>query len=463
MITVAAYRDRDVAVLGLARSGLAAVAALKAGGARVHAWDDADSVRGAAASHGIAAEDRAGLDWSKVAALVLSPGIPHTHPKPHPLAAAAQAAGVPVIGDIELLVKGLPDARYVGITGTNGKSTTTALIAHILGAAGRKVAVGGNLGTPALTLARLGADGIYVLEMSSYQLELIDTLAFDVAVWLNLTPDHLDRHGGMAGYIAAKRRIFRHAGDGKTRCAIVGVDDAPSREIADIIQQQKAWRLTRISVITQQKGGVSVVGGNLVDDREGDAETVLHLTRLPRLPGRHNWQNVAAAYAATRDLGLPARDIVAGIESFPGLAHRQELIATVAGVRYVNDSKATNADATANALACYDNIYWIAGGIPKEGGITSLAAYFPRIRRAYLIGEAAPEFATTLGDTVPHVRSHTLAAALEAARDDAAKDGRPEPVVLLSPACASFDQFRDFEARGEAFRALVLAIPGAKR
>jgi UDP-N-acetylmuramoylalanine--D-glutamate ligase len=463
MIAATGFKGDKVAVMGLARSGLAAAAALKAGGAEVLAWDDAVPKRDAARAAGIALTDLGQISFAGVRALVLSPGIPHTWPKPNPVAAAARAANVPIIGDIELLGRACPDATFVGITGTNGKSTTTALIAHILKAAGRVVQVGGNLGTPALTLARLGADGVYVLEMSSYQLELIDRLAFDVAVWLNLTPDHLDRHGGMAGYIAAKRRIFEHARTGRAVSAIIGVDDAPSRAVADIISQQNAWRLTRISVITQEKGGVSVVDGNLVDDRRGDAETVLNLTRLPRLPGRHNWQNVAAAYAATRDLGLAAQDIVAGIRSFPGLAHRQELIATIAGVRYVNDSKATNADATANALACYDDIYWIAGGIAKEGGIASLAPLFPRIRHAYLIGEAAPAFAATLGDAVPHTRSHTLVAALDAARDQAAKDGRPEPVVLLSPACASFDQFRDFEARGDAFRELVKAIPGAAR
>ncbi|HEX4113368.1 MAG TPA: UDP-N-acetylmuramoyl-L-alanine--D-glutamate ligase [Stellaceae bacterium] len=458
MITVQGFKGETVAVMGLARSGLAAAEALMAGGARVLAWDDAPGRRDTAQRRGVPLADLAATRFGAITALVLSPGIPHSYPKPNPIAAAARAAGTPIIGDIELLARSVPEARYVGVTGTNGKSTTTALIAHILSAAGRRVDVGGNLGTPALSLARLGADGCYVLELSSYQLELIDRASFDVAVWLNLTPDHLDRHGGLTGYIAAKRRIFQKARGNPT--AVIGVDDAPSRAMADALSRENAWRVTRISVISRVTGGVFVADGWLIDETGRSAEKVMDLREVPLLPGRHNWQNAAAAYAAARALGLARADIVAGIASFPGLAHRQETVATVAGVRFVNDSKATNADAAATALACYDRVYWIAGGVPKTGGITSLTPYFPRIRRAFLIGDAAEDFAATLGDRVPHQIDGTLDNAVAAAFRVATADS-DKPVVLLSPACASFDQFSDFEARGEAFRALVKALPGA--
>jgi UDP-N-acetylmuramoylalanine--D-glutamate ligase len=459
MIQAKGFEGEKVAVLGLARSGLAAALSLKAGGAEVLAWDDAPERRAAASAEGVPIVDLNGASFADLRALILSPGIPHTYPKPHPLAVKARASDVPILGDIELLALACPEARYVGITGTNGKSTTTALIAHILASAGQKVQVGGNLGTAALTLARLGADGIYVLEMSSYQLELIEKLAFDVAVFLNLTPDHLDRHGGMEGYIAAKRRIFNRGR--KPQTAIVGVDDEPGRAIAHALAQENAWRVTRISISRQEKGGVYVVGGTLVDDTTGGAVSVIDLSQLPRLPGQHNWQNVAAAYAAVRALGVDREQVGAGIASFPGLAHRQELIATIDGIRYINDSKATNADAAAKALVCYDGIYWIAGGIAKEGGITPLAPYFPHIRHAFLIGQAADQFAGTLQGQVPFTRSRDLATAVADARRAALADGQGG-VVLLSPACASFDQFPDFEVRGDAFRRIVQGLPGSR-
>ena len=459
MIAVETFRGETVAVMGLARSGLAAAEALLAGGARVLAWDDAPGRRDTAQRHGIPLADLGETSFAPIRALILSPGIPLTHPKPNSVAAAARAAGTPIIGDIELLARAVPEARFVGITGTNGKSTTTALIAHILGAVGRSVAVGGNLGTAALSLDRLGADGTYVLELSSYQLDLIDRAAFDVAVWLNLTPDHLDRHGGMDGYIAAKRRIFKNARG--TAAAIVGIDDSPSRDIADALAHENAWRVTRISVISESMGGVVVKHGRIIDETGRSAEKVIDLNEMPLLPGRHNWQNAAAAYAATRALGLARADIVAGIASFPGLAHRQERVATRGEVRFINDSKATNADAAATALACYDAIYWIAGGVPKAGGIAALTPYFSRIRRAFLIGDAARDFAATLGAKVPHEISGTLDRAVAAAFAAAQAAGGPA-VVLLSPACASFDQFSDFEARGEAFRALVNTLPEAR-
>jgi UDP-N-acetylmuramoylalanine--D-glutamate ligase len=451
MIEVTSFRHRRVAVMGLARSGLAAAEALQRGGAQVLAWDDSAEKRAQASAHGMPLADLAAADLNGVAALVLSPGIPSTFPKPHPVAARARAAGAEIIGDIELLARSQRAARYVGITGTNGKSTTTALLGHILAEAGMTVAVGGNLGVPALTLAPLGRDGIYVLEMSSYQLELTKSLVFDVAILLNITPDHLDRHGGMDGYIAAKERIF--AGQTARQAAVIGLDDDICKGIAAKLAAS-GHRVIPISAEHPAPGGVYVGGTQLIDDIDRNQAPALDLAALPRLPGRHNWQNAAAAFAASRCLGIAAETAARGIASFPGLAHRQELIATIAGVRYINDSKATNADATEKALVCYDDIFWIAGGVAKEGGIAPLAPYFPRIRHAFLIGAAAPAFAATLQGKVPFTQSGDLATALKQAHDAA----KPGGTVLLSPACASFDQFTDFEARGEAFRRLVQAL-----
>ena len=456
MINVTAFRNESVAVMGLARSGLVAAEALMKGGAKVLAWDDNEARRTTAMSRGVTVADLGTADLKGVKALVLSPGIPSTFPKPHKIAARAQEAGIDIIGDIELLALSQRAARYAGITGTNGKSTTTALLGHILDQAGVSVAIGGNLGIPALSLESLNADGIYVLEMSSYQLELTKSLAFNVAILLNITPDHLDRHGGMDGYIAAKERIF--AGDKPGKAAVVGIDDDICRGIAKKLADA-GRKVVPVSVLRGVTGGVYVADGKLIDAIDGTPKEIIDLATVARLPGTHNWQNAAAAFAAARCLGIDTAKIVEGIKSFPGLAHRQELIATIAGVRYINDSKATNADATEKALACYDDIYWIAGGVAKEGGIASLAPYFARIRHAFLIGEAAPAFAETLFGKVTFTRSGDLATALQQARAMA----KPGGTVLLSPACASFDQFTDFEARGEAFRGLVEAIGTGER
>src|SRR6266571_4394180 len=409
MIVVDTFAGRRVAVLGLARSGRAAAQALAAGGATVLAWDDNPAVREAVAGE-IPLSDPAQADWREIPALVLSPGIPHSYPEPHPAVLRAREAGAEIIGDIELLGRAQPDASYVGITGTNGKSTTTALIGHILGAAGRRVEIGGNLGTPALSLAPLGRDGVYVLEASSFQLELIDSLAFDVAVLLNITPDHLDRHGDMDGYIAAKRRIFAHQGASST--AIVGIDDPICLAIADELRRAGPGRVLPISVTESVPGGVYVDRGRLVDATGRGPIAVLDLALAERLPGSHNWQNAAAAYAAARSAGVAAEDAANAIRSYPGLAHRQELIATIDGVRFINDSKATNADATAKALACYDAIYLILGGRPKETGLAGLQRYYDRIVHAFLIGEATESFASTLAGRVPATACQTLSAAV---------------------------------------------------
>src|SRR5579859_4178492 len=406
MIVVPGFKGRKVAVLGLARSGRAAAAALKAGGADVLAWDDSEKTRAAVAGE-IPLYDPSRIDWRKVAALMLSPGIPHSFPEPHPVFEAARKAGVPILGDIELLGRAQPEARFIGITGTNGKSTTTALIGHILGEAGKTVEIGGNLGPPALGLKPLGQGGTYVLELSSFQLELVTSLAFDVSVLLNITPDHLDRHGDMDGYIAAKKRIFARQGEGSA--AIIGVDDSICRGVVEALRGDGKARVVAISVREKVPDGVYVEAGWLIDVLDGSPWRVFDLNEAPRLPGSHNAQNAAAAYAVARLAGLDAEAAIAGIRSFPGLAHRQELVDTIDGVRYINDSKATNADATEKALACYQAIYWIAGGLQKAGGITSLAPYFTRLRHAFLIGNATGEFAATLDGKVSYTRCGDLA------------------------------------------------------
>ena len=365
-----------------------------------------------------------------------------------------------ILCDVELLARSRGRSSFIGVTGTNGKSTTTALVGHILSLAGRKVAMGGNLGTPALALESLGTDGIYVLEMSSYQLELAPSMSFDIGVLTNITPDHLERHGGLAGYIAAKKRIFRHRSAAST--AVIGVDEAPSRAIHEELAAKAEQRVVPVSAEGVIAGGIYVRDGRLVDDEDGSQDEVADLAAIPSLPGRHNWQNAAAAYAATRAAGVSPARIAASLGSFPGLAHRQELVAVIDGIRFVNDSKATNADAAAKALVCYERIYWLAGGRAKEGGIEPLAPYFGRIAHAYLIGEAANTFAKTLAGKVPTTLARTLAAAFEAASRDARREQGPGAVVLLSPACASWDQFASFEARGEAFKALVARLPGER-
>jgi UDP-N-acetylmuramoylalanine--D-glutamate ligase len=454
MIDVFPFNGIAVGVLGLGKSGRAAAEALVLSGADVRAWDDKPETREKAAASGILIVDLAGMDWSEVPTLVLSPGIPHSFPRPHPVVTRARQAGAEIVCDVELLARTQREAAYIGITGTNGKSTTTALIGHILELAGRDVAVGGNLGTPALTLPALYGGGTYVIEMSSYQLELTHSITWDVAVLLNITPDHLDRHGGMEGYVAAKKKIFWR--QTRPRAAVIGVDDEIAREIHHELARRADQVVIAVSAERRVEGGVYAEDGWLVDDIERQKARILDLRTLERLPGSHNWQNVAAAYAACRHAGVQPHQAAACIASFPGLAHRQELVATIGGVKYVNDSKATNADAAAKALGCYRDIYWIAGGQAKEGGISLLAGFFPSIRRAFLIGEAAAPFAETMKGKVEVSRSGDLATAVR----EASEAAKPGSVVLLSPACASFDQFANFEERGHAFRRLVEALPG---
>ena len=459
MIPITEYAGKDVAVYGLGRTGLSAAKALKAGGARVHAWDDNEETRAKAEAAGIALSDINKRDWQTFAALVLSPGIPYKYPQPHRLVRMAEMTGVPVIGDMELFaraVQALPERarpKIVGITGTNGKSTTTALIGHILKQAGRDVRVGGNIGTGVLDLAALHSNAVYVLEMSSYQLDLVKSLRCDVAVFMNLSPDHLDRHGGMDGYQAAKMRIFQNQTEKDV--AVIGFDDVYTQSIAIGLSAKGPQKVVQISSTYTLGKGISAVDGRLYDNQSGKAEFVGKLDECPALLGRHNYQNAAAAYAACRALGLDPGTIMAGLRSFSGLAHRMEAVGEIDGIRFINDSKATNAQAAEQALRSFKNIYWIAGGVPKAEGIAPLAPLFPNITKAYLIGQAEDVFAATLHGKVASQVCGALDRAVEAAYRDAKAAGEPGAVVLLSPACASFDQFKDYEQRGDAFRRLV--------
>jgi UDP-N-acetylmuramoylalanine--D-glutamate ligase len=344
----------------------------------------------------------------------------------------------------------------VAITGTNGKSTTTALIGHILKNAGITCDVGGNIGRGALDLAPLGAGGIYVLELSSYQLELLQTFRAHVAVFLNITPDHIDRHGDMAGYVAAKQHIFDRQQPGD--CAVIGVDDEPSRRVYDELSRRAGIAAVPVALDRPVSGGVSFRAGRLID---ADGYSV-GFADVPTLPGDHNAQNAACAWAACRWLGVAREKIVEGLRTYDGLPHRQERVASIGNVVYINDSKATNADATARALSSYQDIYWILGGQAKEGGVTPLAPWFGRVKHAFLIGEASDLFASQLEGKLSYSRCGDLQSALDAAHVRSQREAKGPAVVLLSPACASWDQWKSYEHRGDAFRAMARALPGAQ-
>jgi len=445
------FAGRRYAVVGLGLNGLPAARTLTAMGAEVVAWDDNESGRAAAAGLTVRDPREAG---GRFDAVVLSPGIPHRLPKPHPIAAWAIAAGLPIVSDVELLFQAVrrtgSRARFAGITGTNGKSTTTALLAHILKQANVPAAAGANLGPAALALNLLPDDGIYVLEMSSYMLERIQTVRFDAAVMLNLSADHIDRHGDMAGYTQAKRTVFdRQTGQD---LAVAGVEDDGARAIADWLDTRPA-KVVRVS---GHPGADVCCQEGVLRDASGP---ILAMAGAIALPGAHNAQNAAAAFAVANFLGVSRDAIAAGIASYPGLPHRQQLVATIDGVSFVNDSKATNADATERALVCYDKLIWIAGGQGKEGGIEPLIPFFPRIAHALLIGRDAPIFAATLAaHGVSFDSVGTLDAAVPAAFAAARRTGAP--VVLLSPAAASWDQFRSYEHRGERFAQLARGFAG---
>ncbi|MCB1475473.1 MAG: UDP-N-acetylmuramoyl-L-alanine--D-glutamate ligase [Rhodobiaceae bacterium] len=456
MITVTTFGDRTVLVFGLGRSGLSAARALRAGGAKVLTADDGADNLSAARAEGFVTVDPKDADWQAIAALILSPGVPLTHPQPHPVVRLAQKAGVPIIGDTEMFfdmrAAHHPATPVVTITGTNGKSTTTALIGHMLAHAGIDVAVGGNIGTAILDLPEMDGSRAYVVEMSSYQIDLTPGANASFAILLNLTPDHLDRHGSMENYAAVKARLIEAADMGA-----VSVDDDWCANIAERLSDD-GHEIVRISTKTTLEDGIFCQNGIVHVAAAGQSRELLNLNGIGSLRGEHNWQNAIAAIAACLALGVPESALLPALRSFPGLAHRMEQVSMIGGVLFVNDSKATNADAAARALSSYRDIYWIAGGKAKEGGIASLSPWFDRIRKAYLIGEAATAFAKTLDGLVEVRQCGTLENAVNAAAHDAAAEGAREPVVLLSPACASFDQYRNFEIRGDAFRAAVMAL-----
>jgi UDP-N-acetylmuramoylalanine--D-glutamate ligase len=473
MIPITTFAGQKVAVFGLGHSGLLSARALIAGGAEVIAFDDAPLKLEQARAAGIPTQNLSELDWSEIAALVLAPGVPLTHPTPHWTVQLAQKADVEIIGDIELFCRERAAARetsgidcpLVAITGTNGKSTTTALTTHLINAAGGDAQMGGNIGVPVLELEPFAPGRSYVLEVSSYQIDLAPSLRATVGILLNVSEDHLDRHGSMENYAALKALLAAQVEQGGT--AVIGVDDKYTRSAADRIERA-GRKVVRVSVTGPLRDGyyaqISDQGSRIVRSVGGKAYPAAQLAGIGSLRGAHNAQNAACAVAACVALGLELPDIQKGLVNFPGLAHRMQPIGrkmtAIGHILYVNDSKATNADSAAKALASYQDIFWIAGGKPKTGGIESLAEFWPRIRNAYLIGEAADDFAKTLEGKVPYEIDGLLSLAVDAATRDAEASGLKDPVILLSPACASFDQYPNFEVRGKAFTDLVLALPG---
>lgn len=458
MIKLEFAQGKNYAILGLGKTGLTAGEALRDSGATVQVWDDNQDARSQAAANGLQLTDFNTAPIDNIDALIISPGIPTTFPAPHPIAQRFKDAGIPITCDIELLLQAQKGARIIGITGTNGKSTTTSLISHILSEANVKNAVGGNLGQAVLTLPPMIAsgekgdteNGTYVLELSSYQLELAPSLVCDVAVLLNITPDHLDRHGGMAGYVKAKSLILKRGI--KPQRFVINVDDDNTAELA----AKESMLTTPIAVTRHLAVGVCVDKGVLFEN----GQAVDRVDDIAVLRGPHNAQNIAAAYAAARACNLEAAVIIAAIRSFPGLAHRQEIVGVFDDVLFINDSKATNLDAATKALASFDNIYWIAGGRPKAGAdYNELNPYLSKIRHAYLIGEAAQDIAEHLSQhNVPHTITETLQRSIQAAAHTAWDEDLEGATVLLSPACASWDQFPNFEARGDLFRNGVGAL-----
>jgi UDP-N-acetylmuramoylalanine--D-glutamate ligase len=461
VIPVKSFAGKRVAIFGLGDSGLASAHALRAGGANVLAWDDNAASAAKAKNAGFEVVDLRRADWPAIAALVLAPGVPLTHPAPHWVVGLAGAAGVETIGDIELFCRErrhhAPKAPFIAITGTNGKSTTTALTAHIVGSAGHDTQIGGNIGVPILSLAAPRAGRVHVIEASSYQIDLAPTLDPSVGILINISEDHLDRHGNLANYAAVKERLV--AGVQEDGTAIVGVDDNWCAAAADRIERA-GKRVVRVSVRRPLPDGLYTESSGIMQAAGGNSRAIVGCGGIGSLRGAHNAQNALCAVAAALALGLQPQAIQQGLNSFPGLAHRMEQVARKGRVLFINDSKATNADSAAQALACFPHIFWIAGGRAKTGGITGLKRFFPRICKAYLIGEAATEFAGVLEGQVPYFIAGTLDRAIDLATREAEASQVVEPVVLLSPACASFDQYRNFEIRGEKFRELVLALPG---
>ncbi len=459
MIVVPGIEKKKIGVYGLGATGLATCEALVASGAEVFSWDEKEEARAKTANTRYRAEHPKTWPWKELRSLALSPGVPLTHPAPHPIVRKAHQAGVEIIGDIEFFARAVnaldvaQRPRVIAVTGSNGKSTTTALIGHMLKETGRDAAVGGNIGKPVLSLPEIVKTRCYVLELSSFQLDLAKSLRVNTALFLNLSPDHIDRHGDMAGYIAAKKRIFLNQMRDDT--AIIGVDDVWSQGVCAWLMSSGARKVTPISAEGALGRGVYALNSRLYFSLPSKSGEAGDISGVAALRGQHNWQNAAAALAAAIAEGVAPNVAVRAMERFPGLPHRMEAVAKRGGVLFVNDSKATNADAASRALKSYTDIFWIAGGKPKEGGVESLRPLMERVRGVYLIGEAARDFEAQLAGAAPCVQCGDLASAVLRAARDAAASGFQNPVVLLSPACASYDQFRNFEERGDVFRKLA--------
>ncbi len=452
--------SRPVFVLGLGLSGLSVLRAVLRAGAQVCAWDDNPEKRAEAERMGVPVRNPLQTELGTYGAMVAAPGIPLLPSAPHPAIARARAAGVEILGDLEILSRSGHGRKTIGITGTNGKSTTTTLTGHILNACGLRAAVGGNIGKPVLDLVMPPKDGVFVLEISSFQADLCPTFRPDLAALLNITPDHIDRHGSMEAYVAAKARLFDGPG-----AALIGVDDELCAGVFKSVAAAGVRRAFPVSVRGTVADGVCVEDGVLYDGIDGPLTAIGSLS-VTTLQGLHNYQNAAMAYGLCRLAGLAPDRIMEAMKTYPGLVHRQQIVRVINGVPYVNDSKATNADAAGKALGCFRNIYWIAGGRPKEGGLNGLEPFMDRIRHVYLIGEAAEDFAGWLDrHGVSHSLSGTLDRAVEEAHE-AAQTTRGQPggagVVLLSPACASYDQFRSYEHRGEDFIQIVKSLPAPR-
>ena len=445
MILIPAFQNKRVVVIGLGRTGLSVVRALQSSGATVIAWDDQKT-------NALSSLDQ--IEWDQVDALILSPGIPHQHPQPHPAVVYARQHHIPLICDIDLLAQAIPNARFIGITGTNGKSTTTALLGHVMQAIQVPSQVGGNIGVPVLELDPFSGEGWYILELSSYQLERAPHLSVDTAIWVNMTPDHLERHGDLKGYVAAKAHIFRPVGQAQN--IAISIDDVESAQMYEKLCQDPAKVVVPVSLTIELPKGVFVRNGVLVDSYFSHSE-ILDLRTLSGLKGSHNWQNIALAYAAIH-LENFSFDLDA-LRAFKGLAHRQEVCGQKGATQFINDSKATNIESTLKALSSYDNIYLILGGLPKESMLDGIETYKDRIQGIYLIGQAAQAFAEILKKQgIPYKQCGVLKAAVEQAIHDSNASPLTPKTILLSPACASFDQFKDFEQRGQQFKEIVTEL-----
>ncbi|WP_332060478.1 UDP-N-acetylmuramoyl-L-alanine--D-glutamate ligase [Bartonella sp. CB74] len=467
MISVECYKGKKVALFGLGRSGLAAAQALMHGGAEVIAWDDNPSGVQAACQKNISTRDLQFEDWSEFSALILAPGVPLTYPKPHWVVDKARQANIEIIGDIELFVRARnrflqnynlcdQDVPFIAITGTNGKSTTTALLAHLLKQMGYDVQMGGNIGTAILMLKPFVKKCIYVIECSSFQIDLAPSLKPTVGLLLNLTPDHIDRHGSFAQYVQAKRHLVAEASH-----ACIAVDDTACQ----VLYQQLVHKGCQVEAISKERfieNGFYADGTKLFSVRHGQCQMIADLASMTALRGSHNAQNALMVLATLQALKITDPHIEKHLASYKGLAHRMQQVRKIGSVLFINDSKATNADASAPALSAFNNIFWIVGGQAKKGGIDALKGFFHKIRKAYLIGSSAEEFSGVIGSIFPFSMSLTLENAVHEAAIDATFCKAKEVVVLFSPACASYDQFKNYEARGEAFISFVTQLKGTQ-